>query len=60
MLEACLDLGFPVSVLGRSPSVLRDLGLLKEINQRPPSVQGPTSLLDKNRFRLHNASVRYA
>ena len=60
MLEVCLDLGFPVSVLGRSPAVLRDLGLLKEINQRPPSVQGLTSLLDKNRFRLHNASVRYA
>jgi DNA repair photolyase len=38
MLEVCLDLGFPVSVLERSPLVLRDLDLLKEINQRAPSV----------------------
>jgi DNA repair photolyase len=30
--------GFPVSVLERSPLVLRDLGLLKEINQQAPSV----------------------
>jgi hypothetical protein len=36
--EVCLDLGFPVSVLERSPLVLRDLDLLKEINQRAPSV----------------------
>jgi DNA repair photolyase len=34
----CLDLGFPVSVLERSPLVLRDLDLIKEINQRAPSV----------------------
>ncbi len=38
MLEACLELGFPVSVLERSPLVLRDLELLKEISQRAPSV----------------------
>src|SRR5512136_2452425 len=38
ILEVCLDLGFPVSVLERSPLVLRDLDLLKEINQRAPSV----------------------
>jgi DNA repair photolyase len=38
MLEVCLELGFPVSVLERSPLVLRDLDLLKEINQRAPSV----------------------
>lgn len=38
MLEVCLDLGFPVSVLERSPLVLRDLDLLKEINHRAPSV----------------------
>jgi DNA repair photolyase len=38
MLEVCLELGFPVSVLERSPLVLRDLGLLKEINQQAPSV----------------------
>ncbi|MBN1813969.1 MAG: hypothetical protein JXA14_19185 [Anaerolineae bacterium] len=38
MLEVCLDLGFPVSVLERSPLVLRDLDLLKEINRPAPSV----------------------
>jgi DNA repair photolyase len=38
MLEVCLKLGFPVSVLERSSLVLRDLDLLKEINQRAPSV----------------------
>jgi DNA repair photolyase len=34
MLEVCLEIGFPVSVLDRSPLVLRDLDLLKEIDQR--------------------------
>ena len=34
----CLELGFPVSILERSPLVLRDLDLIKEINQRAPSV----------------------
>ena len=34
MLEVCLDLGFPVFVLSRSPLVLRDLDLLGEINRR--------------------------
>ena len=38
VLEVCLELGFPVSVLERSPLVLRDLDLLKEINQQAPSV----------------------
>ena len=38
MLEVCLELGFPVSVLSRSPLVLRDLDLLQEINARAPSV----------------------
>lgn len=38
MLEVCLELGFPVSVLERSPLVLRDLDLLKDINARAPSV----------------------
>jgi DNA repair photolyase len=38
MLEVCLELGFPGSVLERSPLVLHDLDLLKEINQRAPSV----------------------
>jgi DNA repair photolyase len=38
MLEVCLDLGFPVSVLERSPLVLRDLDLLQEVNQQAPSV----------------------
>jgi len=38
MLEACLELGFPVFVLERSPLVLRDLDLLQDINRRAPSV----------------------
>ena len=38
MLEVCLELGFPVFVLERSPLVLRDLDLLTSINQRAPSV----------------------
>jgi len=38
ILELCLELGFPVAILERSPLVLRDLDLLKEINQRAPSV----------------------
>ncbi len=38
MLEVCLELGFPVSVLERSPLVLRDLDLLKEINDRATAV----------------------
>jgi DNA repair photolyase len=38
MLVVCLELGFPVSVLERSPLVLRDLNLLREINQQAPSV----------------------
>jgi DNA repair photolyase len=38
MLEIWLELGFPVSVLERSPLVLRDLDLLQEINQRARAV----------------------
>ena len=38
MLQVCLDLGFPVFVLERSPLVLRDLDLLTAINKRAPSV----------------------
>ncbi len=38
LLEVCLELGFPISILERSPLVLRDLDLIKEINQRAPSV----------------------
>ena len=34
MLEVCLELGFPVSILERSPLVLRDLGLIQDINDR--------------------------
>jgi DNA repair photolyase len=33
MLEVCLELGFPVSILERSPLVLRDLDLIKEIDR---------------------------
>jgi DNA repair photolyase len=38
MLEVCRDLGFPVSVLERSPLVLRDLDLLQEIHDRATAV----------------------
>jgi hypothetical protein len=38
MLEVSLELGFPVSILERSPLVWRDLELVKQINQRAPSV----------------------
>ena len=34
MLEVCLELGFPVFILSRSPLVLRDLDLLQAINER--------------------------
>ena len=34
MLEICLELDFPVLLLSRSPLVLRDLDLLKEINRK--------------------------
>jgi DNA repair photolyase len=38
MLEVCLELGFSVSVLERSPLVLRDLDLLQAINERARAV----------------------
>ncbi len=43
MLEVCLELGFPAlvlerSVLGRSPLVLRDLDMLKAIDERATAV----------------------
>jgi DNA repair photolyase len=38
MLEVCLELGFPVSILERSPLVLRDLDLIQEINDRATAV----------------------
>jgi DNA repair photolyase len=34
MLEVCLELGFPVFLLSRSPLLLRDLDLLRGINER--------------------------
>ena len=38
MLEVCLELGFPVLILTRSPLVLRDLDLLTALNARAPVV----------------------
>jgi len=38
ILEVCLERGFPVSVLERSPLDVRDLDLIKDINERAPSV----------------------
>ncbi len=38
MLEVCLELGFPVLVLERSPGVLRDLDLLQELQRKARAV----------------------
>jgi DNA repair photolyase len=38
MLEVCLELGFPVFILSRSPLVLRDLDLIQEIHQKARAV----------------------
>ena len=38
MLQVCYELGFPVSVLERSPLVLRDLDLLQDIHDRATAV----------------------
>ena len=38
MLEVCLETGFPVFILERSPLVLRDLELIKDIHQRARAV----------------------
>ena len=38
MLEVCLELGFPVFVLTRSPLVLRDMDLFQAINRRSRAV----------------------
>ena len=38
MLEACLELGFPVFVLERSPLVLRDLDVLQVIQARAATI----------------------
>ncbi|MBL8057340.1 MAG: hypothetical protein JNK29_11605 [Anaerolineales bacterium] len=38
MLEVCLERGFPVLILTRSPLVLRDLDLLTALNARAPVV----------------------
>jgi DNA repair photolyase len=38
MLEVCLELGFPVFILERSPLVLRDLDLLQEIEANSKAV----------------------
>jgi len=37
MLEVCRELGFPVFMLSRSPLILRDLDILREINAQSPS-----------------------
>ena len=38
MLEVCLELGFPASLLSRSPLVLHDLDPPKAINQKGVAV----------------------
>lgn len=38
LLEVCLDLGFPVFILERSPLVLKDIDLIQKINEKTPSI----------------------
>jgi DNA repair photolyase len=38
MLVVCLEPSFPVLILERSPLVVRGLDLLREIDQRAPSI----------------------
>lgn len=52
MLEVCLELGFPVFVLEKSPLIMRDLDLLKKINKKAGVISGfsiITTKDDKNR-----------
>ncbi len=70
MLEVCLELGFPVFVLTRSALVIRDLDILKAINQRARAVVAfsiistPDSSNYKNVSRLEglapNVEKRFA
>jgi hypothetical protein len=56
MLEVCLELGFPVSVLERSPLVLRDLDLLEAINERARAVMMWSIIYTPD--SAHRASLR--
>ena len=56
MLEVCLELGFPLSVLERSPLVLRDLDLLKKINQRARAVMMGSIIYTPN--SAHRSTLR--
>ncbi len=38
ILEVCRELGFPVFILERSPRIIKDLEILREINSKTPSV----------------------
>jgi DNA repair photolyase len=38
ILEVCYEMGFPVFILERNPSVIRDLDLILSIEQRSPSI----------------------
>lgn len=48
MLEVCLDLGFPVFVLEKSPLILRDLDLLKKINKKAGVISGFSMMTTKD------------
>lgn len=48
MLEVCLDLGFPVFVLEKSPLILRDLDLLKKINKKAGVISGFSIITTKD------------
>jgi DNA repair photolyase len=56
MLQVCLDLGFPVFVLERSPLVLRDLDLLEAIAERGTAVVAFSIISTPD--SAHNGQVR--
>jgi DNA repair photolyase len=62
MLEVCLELGFPVFVLTRSPLVERDMDLLTAINQRARAVVAFSviSTPDSKNYQVVNRLERLA
>jgi DNA repair photolyase len=56
MLEVCLELGFPVFVLTRSPLVMRDLDLFQAINQRSRAVVAFSIISTPESPRYHDIS----
>lgn len=48
MLKVCLNLGFPVFILEKSPLVLQDLELLKKINKKAGTIVGFSIITTKD------------